>query len=72
MPRKYKIAVLPGDGIGREVIPAALRVLLAAEEKVSGFQLEPIEYECGGEYYLKTEREWSEEAETFTAPMANR
>jgi len=46
LPRKYKISILPGDGIGREVIPAALNVLLAAEEKVSGFQLEPIEYEC--------------------------
>ncbi len=71
MPRKYKISILPGDGIGREVIPAALNVLLAAEEKVSGFQLEPIEYECGGEYYLKTGREWSEEAETFTKEKAD-
>ncbi|MHA1588746.1 MAG: isocitrate/isopropylmalate family dehydrogenase, partial [Candidatus Thorarchaeota archaeon] len=71
MPRKYKISILPGDGIGREVIPAALNVLLVAEEKVSGFQLEPIEYECGGEYYLKTGREWSEEAETFTKEKAD-
>ena len=29
----YKIAVIPGDGIGREVVPAAIRVLEAAGRK---------------------------------------
>jgi tartrate dehydrogenase/decarboxylase/D-malate dehydrogenase len=30
MPRNYRIALIPGDGIGREVVPAAVDVLEAA------------------------------------------
>ncbi len=31
--KRYKIAVIPGDGIGREVVPEGLRVLEAAGRK---------------------------------------
>jgi 3-isopropylmalate dehydrogenase len=62
----FKIAVLPGDGIGREVIPQAVRVLQAVEEAIGDFTLDLHEFECGGEYYQKTGREWSTEAEDFT------
>jgi 3-isopropylmalate dehydrogenase len=68
--RKYKIAVLPGDGIGREVIPEALKVLREASV-VSGLELEIHEFECGGQYYLKHKREWSVEAEEFTKNEAD-
>ncbi len=30
---KYKVAVIAGDGIGKEVMPAGLRVLKAATER---------------------------------------
>jgi len=53
--------VLPGDGIGKEVIPEAVKVLKAVEEQV-GLNLEFVEFPCGGEYYLKTGLEWPEEA----------
>ncbi|MHA1770691.1 MAG: isocitrate/isopropylmalate dehydrogenase family protein [Candidatus Thorarchaeota archaeon] len=62
---KYRIAIIPGDGIGKEVIPQAVRVIRAALEETNGFQLDFIDIEAGGEYYLKTQREWSEEAEQF-------
>jgi len=39
MPRSYIIAVLPGDGIGLEVMPPALRCLEAAARRF-GFQFE--------------------------------
>ncbi|RDE12908.1 MAG: isocitrate/isopropylmalate dehydrogenase family protein [Candidatus Thorarchaeota archaeon] len=71
MTRKYKLAVLPGDGIGREVTPQAVRVLEAAEETISGLRLEKHEFECGGEYYLTAGREWSKEAETFVKNEAD-
>ena len=58
---KYCIVVLPGDGIGKEVIPEAVKVLKAVEEQV-GLNLEFVEFPCGGEYYLKTGLEWPEEA----------
>ncbi len=69
--RTYKISVLPGDGIGREVVPQAVRVLREVEEHVGGFQLDLHEFECGGEYYLRENREWSIEAEEFTKKEAD-
>ncbi len=71
MARKYKISVLPGDGIGREVVPEAIRVLKSAASQVGGIEFEIIEFECGGEYYLKTGREWSKEAEQFAKEEAD-
>jgi isocitrate/isopropylmalate dehydrogenase len=69
--RTYRISVLPGDGIGREVIPQAVRVLRDAEELIGGFQMDIHQFECGGEYYLKEHREWSQEAEDFTKREAD-
>ncbi|MGR5065325.1 3-isopropylmalate dehydrogenase [Photobacterium lutimaris] len=43
----YKIAVLPGDGIGPEVMQQAHKVLAAVQEKF-GFTLECEEYDVGG------------------------
>ena len=37
--RRYRIAVIPGDGIGKEVVPEGVRVLEAAAAKY-GFDLE--------------------------------
>ena len=39
MSKTHKIAVIPGDGIGKEVMPEALRALEAASKKF-GFQLD--------------------------------
>ncbi len=50
--RAHRIAVIPGDGIGREVVPAALVVLNAAAERF-GFILETEEFPWGSEYYLE-------------------
>jgi isocitrate/isopropylmalate dehydrogenase len=71
MSRSYKISVLPGDGIGREVVPQAVRVLQAVENLVGGFQMDLHKFECGGEYYLREGREWSIEAEDFTRKEAD-
>ena len=51
--RKYKIAVLPGDGTGPEVIREGLKVLEAVSKK-SGFKYEKVMYDFGGERYKKT------------------
>ncbi|MHA1232490.1 MAG: isocitrate/isopropylmalate dehydrogenase family protein [Candidatus Helarchaeota archaeon] len=61
--RKCKIVVLPGDGIGPEIIREALKVLRAFEEISSGINFEFLEYECGAQYYLKTgkKEEWPKE-----------
>jgi 3-isopropylmalate dehydrogenase len=49
----YKIAVLPGDGTGPEVVDEGLKVLDAVAEK-TGFKYEKIMYDLGGERYKKT------------------
>jgi len=51
---KYKIAVIPGDGIGPEVIREGIKVLRATTEVVSGLDLEFVNFPYGGEHYLKT------------------
>ena len=71
MPRTYKISVLPGDGIGRGVVPEAVRVLDEVQKHIGGFDTELHEFECGGEYYLREGREWSIEAEDFTKKEAD-
>ncbi|MDR0622675.1 MAG: isocitrate/isopropylmalate dehydrogenase family protein [Deltaproteobacteria bacterium] len=49
----YDIAVVPGDGIGPEVIDQALRVLTAAGSRF-GFGLKLNEFPYGANHYLKT------------------
>lgn len=48
------IAVLPGDGIGREVIAATIKVLGAVQRRVGGFELALNEMEAGAELYRRT------------------
>ncbi len=51
--RHYRIAVIPGDGIGKEVVPEGVRVLRAAAERF-GFTLGLQHYEFGScDYYLR-------------------
>src|SRR5271168_126869 len=47
-----KIAVMPGDGVGKEVIPQGLKVLAVAAKKF-GFTYSTTDYPFGGEYYLE-------------------
>jgi tartrate dehydrogenase/decarboxylase/D-malate dehydrogenase len=58
---RYRIAVIPGDGVGQEVVPAALRVLSRTAELTGGFALECEEFPWGSGYYLKTGRMMDED-----------
>lgn len=49
----YKIAVLPGDGTGPEVVDEGLKVLDAVAEK-KGIKFDKVPYDLGGERYKKT------------------
>ncbi len=53
MSNSYKIAVLPGDGTGPEVVREGLKVLEAAQQK-HGFKLDLEHYDLGGDRYLST------------------
>jgi tartrate dehydrogenase/decarboxylase/D-malate dehydrogenase len=51
--RTYRIAVIPGDGIGREVVPEGVRVLQAAASQF-GFTLQLDEFDFAScDYYLR-------------------
>ncbi|HDQ46092.1 MAG TPA: 3-isopropylmalate dehydrogenase [bacterium] len=51
--KTYKIAVLPGDGTGPEVVREGLKVLETASGKY-GFRMEFTEFDFGGDRYLST------------------
>ena len=50
----YRIALIPGDGIGQEVVPAALHVLNHAAEVTGGFTLSTHHFPWSCEHYLRT------------------
>ncbi len=49
----YRIAIIAGDGIGKEVVPAGLAAIEAAT-KNSGITFEWTELPWGCDYYLET------------------
>jgi tartrate dehydrogenase/decarboxylase/D-malate dehydrogenase len=49
--RTHRIAVIPADGIGKEVIPAGVRVLQAIAERDGAFRFEFRTFPWGSDYY---------------------
>src|SRR5881394_3818008 len=53
MPNSYDIAVIPGDGIGPEVVEQGLRILERVAS-IEGFRVTTTRYPFGAEHYLRT------------------
>jgi len=51
--RHYQFAVLPGDGIGSEVIPESVQTLEALAHLHGSFRLDTVEFDWGTERYLR-------------------
>ena len=51
--RTHRIAAIPGDGIGAEVVGAGVEVLEALAERDGGFALSFDRFDWGGEYYKR-------------------
>ena len=51
--KRFDIAVIPGDGIGREVVPAGLKVLDAVAQAHGGLRLRYKSYPWSCAWYLK-------------------
>jgi tartrate dehydrogenase/decarboxylase/D-malate dehydrogenase len=51
--KTYRIATIPGDGIGKEVVPAGRQVLEALAAASSTFRFEFEDFDWGGDYYRK-------------------
>jgi len=59
--RTYRIVVIPGDGIGPEIVQATLTVLEAVQRLNGGFRLDLDERQAGAGEYLQTGRNIAEE-----------
>jgi tartrate dehydrogenase/decarboxylase/D-malate dehydrogenase len=68
--KTHRIAVIAGDGIGKEVIPAGIQVLKTAAA-ADGFQLDFTDIPWGCDYYLEKGRmldaDWREQLLKFDA-----
>ncbi len=51
--KTLKIASIPGDGIGKEVVPASIEVLKTIADVHGGLKFEFVEYPWSCEYYLE-------------------
>ena len=51
--KEYRIAAIPGDGIGNEVIEAGIRVLDALQEREGGFRLAIDTFPWGSQHSLE-------------------
>jgi 3-isopropylmalate dehydrogenase len=60
---RLRVATLPGDGIGREIVPAALHILGIVEKAVGGFTLDVEErLDMGALYYRESGEDMSKGA----------
>jgi tartrate dehydrogenase/decarboxylase/D-malate dehydrogenase len=66
----YRIAVIAGDGIGKEVIPAGVDVLKIAAAQ-GGFTCEVTDFAWGCDFYLQHGRmmdaDWLDQLSAFDA-----
>lgn len=51
--KTYNIALIPGDGIGKEVIPEGMKVLHQAALRDGSFELKTETFPWGSDYYLE-------------------
>ena len=51
--KTYRIAAIPGDGIGTEVVSAGIKVLHSLAKRTGTFQFKVDGFDWGGEYYKK-------------------
>jgi tartrate dehydrogenase/decarboxylase/D-malate dehydrogenase len=67
--KPFKIAVIPGDGIGKEVMPEGLRVLEAAARRHGiALQAEPIEW-ANCDWYARTGQMMPDDWKSQLRPM---
>ena len=66
--KRFSIAVIPGDGVGKEVVPAALRVLEAIAPRFDA-SFEFTEFDWGADYYFHHGRMMPADALDLLRPM---
>lgn len=67
--KTYKIAAVPGDGIGTEVIEAGVEVLQALAEREGGFAFEMETFPWGADYYMEHGRMMPDDGRELLKPF---
>lgn len=67
--KNYKIAAVPGDGIGTEVIEAGVEVLQALAEREGGFAFEVETFPWGADYYMEHGRMMPDDGRELLKPF---
>jgi tartrate dehydrogenase/decarboxylase/D-malate dehydrogenase len=67
--KQYKIAVIPGDGVGKELAPEGVRVLDAAASVCGSFRLGYEYFPWGCEYWLEHKRMMPENGLALLKPF---
>ena len=57
---EINVAVLPGDGIGKEIMEACLKLLSKVNDRVGGYSLNYHHIDAGAEFYLRTNEDITE------------
>lgn len=52
--KPHRIVALPGDGVGKEIMPLALNVMRTLQDSIGTYTLEIDQYPWGCEHYLET------------------
>jgi tartrate dehydrogenase/decarboxylase/D-malate dehydrogenase len=67
--KQFNLAVIPGDGIGKEVVPAAQQVLDLAAQIHGGFRFSYQDFPWGCEFYLQQGRMMPEDGIEVLKPF---
>ena len=59
---RYRLSIIPGDGVGREVVPEGLKAVRAAADVTGAFELATVDYPWSCEYYAQHGRMMDDDA----------
>ena len=49
----HRLSIIPGDGVGREVVPEGLKAVAAAADVTGAFAIDPVDFPWSCEYYAE-------------------
>ena len=52
----HRLSIIPGDGVGREVVPEGLKAIRAAADVTGSFTIETVDYPWSCQYYAENGR----------------
>ncbi len=60
--KQHRLSIIPGDGVGREVVPEGLKAVRAAADVTGSFGIQTVDYPWSCEYYAQHGRMMDDDA----------